>query len=325
MTTQTKTTLAEAAAWHEVQAKLWRANRHHSAEAMHRRFAVAIREADDADSVCCDQFPKCGHQQAAIAAGKPLEPTIKLSEWEEREAACCPEDVPFEKVIEILRREKVTLSEWVRNLEARLLEGAEILSERDRTIAEFCSLLEMSRNEVTRLTGLLRVSNTERNDAKQKLSAIAAEVAYHECGCEVCAHTNKMCPATASSYAMLVIELRQQIHDLCHDKHVAGPVTPQDFCDGCEAFQVKLFGTSPIAELRAEAERLRARVRVLLEVNEANGTDKARLDRITLERLSLLWSERAQCWIVQAPNQVVGNLAMGRTPREAMDSLKPAV
>jgi hypothetical protein len=55
-------------------------------------------------------------------------------------------------------------------------------------------------------------------------------------------------------------KLRQQIHDLCHDKHVTGPVTPDEFCAGCEAFQKKLFGHSPIEALRsaltvAEQER----------------------------------------------------------------------
>jgi hypothetical protein len=50
--------------------------------------------------------------------------------------------------------------------------------------------------------------------------------------------------------------LREQIHDLCHDKHVQGPVTPQEFCGGCEAFQLKIFGHSPIAELRASREKL---------------------------------------------------------------------
>lgn len=47
------------------------------------------------------------------------------------------------------------------------------------------------------------------------------------------------------------IALRAQIHDLCHDKHLVGaPVTPQEFCNGCEAYQMKLFGESPIAKLR---------------------------------------------------------------------------
>lgn len=44
--------------------------------------------------------------------------------------------------------------------------------------------------------------------------------------------------------------LRAQIHDLCHDKHTTGPVTPGEFCDGCEQFQIRLFGSSPITALR---------------------------------------------------------------------------
>lgn len=52
-------------------------------------------------------------------------------------------------------------------------------------------------------------------------------------------------------------KLQAEIHDLCHDKHVAGPVTPEDFCKGCEEFQIKLFGTSPITRLTAELDAVR--------------------------------------------------------------------
>ncbi len=44
--------------------------------------------------------------------------------------------------------------------------------------------------------------------------------------------------------------IRIQIHDLCHDMHITGPVTPDEFCHGCEEFQHKLFGCSPIKDLR---------------------------------------------------------------------------
>lgn len=42
-----------------------------------------------------------------------------------------------------------------------------------------------------------------------------------------------------------------EIHNLCHNLQ-AGEVTAQKFCDGCEEYQKKLFGTSPIADLRYE-------------------------------------------------------------------------
>lgn len=54
--------------------------------------------------------------------------------------------------------------------------------------------------------------------------------------------------------------LKTQIHDLCHDKHIAGPVTPKDFCDGCEAFQIQLFGSSPITALRTALEKCAERM-----------------------------------------------------------------
>lgn len=56
-----------------------------------------------------------------------------------------------------------------------------------------------------------------------------------------------------------------QIHDMCHDMHVKGPVTAERFCDGCEQFQIKLFGKSPITKLRAAVELARSRERYKLE------------------------------------------------------------
>jgi hypothetical protein len=50
--------------------------------------------------------------------------------------------------------------------------------------------------------------------------------------------------------------LRAQIHDLCHDMHIPGPVTPAEFCKGCENFQVKLFGRSPAQEIRSFAQSI---------------------------------------------------------------------
>lgn len=44
----------------------------------------------------------------------------------------------------------------------------------------------------------------------------------------------------------------EEVHNLCHNLR-ADKVTPQQFCDGCEEYQKKLFGKSPIAELRSES------------------------------------------------------------------------
>ena len=51
-----------------------------------------------------------------------------------------------------------------------------------------------------------------------------------------------------------------EFQKLCHNLHLhhdgVTPCTPQEFCDGCEAFHVELFGASPIADLRRQlAER----------------------------------------------------------------------
>lgn len=78
-------------------------------------------------------------------------------------------------------------------------------------------------------------------------------------------------------YAALAAErdtLHAQVHAFCHDLHVTNPaVTPQAFCDGCEAYQQKLFGTSPITDLRAEV----ADWKVGSDV-EARAGDEARAD-----------------------------------------------
>lgn len=53
----------------------------------------------------------------------------------------------------------------------------------------------------------------------------------------------------------------QEFNALCHNLHLKDePITPQAFCDGCEEYQVKLFGESPIANLRAEIDRLKGEV-----------------------------------------------------------------
>lgn len=50
-------------------------------------------------------------------------------------------------------------------------------------------------------------------------------------------------------------------HDACHDLHLRGPVDLNAFCAGCEAYQYRLYGASPIADLRAEVARLKAGIK----------------------------------------------------------------
>lgn len=57
--------------------------------------------------------------------------------------------------------------------------------------------------------------------------------------------------------------LRAQIHDLCHDMHVPESVTPAEFCNGCENFQIKLFGESPITTIRKERDIARHALTIL--------------------------------------------------------------
>lgn len=64
------------------------------------------------------------------------------------------------------------------------------------------------------------------------------------------------------------VKLHQQIHDLCHDLHVKGPVTPAEFCYGCEQFQKKIFGESPIESLREERDTLQQYVKYLGKAQE---------------------------------------------------------
>lgn len=51
--------------------------------------------------------------------------------------------------------------------------------------------------------------------------------------------------------------LKVQIHDMCHDSHVTNPgISREEFCDGCEQFQVQKFGSSPITELRQRLKEI---------------------------------------------------------------------
>ena len=78
-----------------------------------------------------------------------------------------------------------------------------------------------------------------------------------EGGLEPMCKTCEQLRIAAADRILQIEALQAQIHDLCHDQHTQGPVTPEAFCKGCEEFQMKLFGRSPIAELNAENERLR--------------------------------------------------------------------
>lgn len=53
----------------------------------------------------------------------------------------------------------------------------------------------------------------------------------------------------------------EEMHNLCHNKK---SVSPKEFCDGCEAYQQQLFGRSPITELRAENDKLRAQLEMFI-------------------------------------------------------------
>jgi hypothetical protein len=56
----------------------------------------------------------------------------------------------------------------------------------------------------------------------------------------------------------------QEFHNLCHNKEKS--VSLDDFCAGCEEYQVKLFGQSPISQLREENALLRAQLADVKEV-----------------------------------------------------------
>lgn len=62
----------------------------------------------------------------------------------------------------------------------------------------------------------------------------------------------------------------EEFQALCHNLHLKDePITPQAFCDGCESYQVKLFGESPITSLKAEKLALDQRNdRLAKECNE---------------------------------------------------------
>ena len=58
-----------------------------------------------------------------------------------------------------------------------------------------------------------------------------------------------------------------EFQELCHNLHEKPkPCTPQEHCDGCEAFQVKMFGASPITELKQQLAERGAAIRMLREV-----------------------------------------------------------
>lgn len=47
--------------------------------------------------------------------------------------------------------------------------------------------------------------------ANEKLRLIGIERGTHDCGCEACSTISLVCPASASSYAMAIVELREQL------------------------------------------------------------------------------------------------------------------
>lgn len=55
-----------------------------------------------------------------------------------------------------------------------------------------------------------------------------------------------------------------EFQTLCH-LLPAEKYKPEDFCDGCEAYQVKLFGWSPIAQLRTDLAAANVRIKTMGE------------------------------------------------------------
>jgi hypothetical protein len=55
-------------------------------------------------------------------------------------------------------------------------------------------------------------------EAKRKLSDIKAVRGKHDCGCEICSSVSALCPASSSSYALEIIELRAERDRLKEEK-----------------------------------------------------------------------------------------------------------
>lgn len=102
-----------------------------------------------------------------------------------------------------------------------------------------------------------------------------------------------------------MIMLKQQINDMCHDKHVSGPVTAEEFCKGCEQFQMSLFGRSPITELKSElkrADREIERLNLMVEMmNDSENTAKIKavMDEFKEKNTSLLTALQKAISIVE--------------------------
>lgn len=68
-----------------------------------------------------------------------------------------------------------------------------------------------------------------------------------------------------------------------------------------------------IAALKRDRDECKARVQELEK-------DRARLDWIETGRKHISWNSYGFCWIVQEPEQIVGNIGKSSTAREAIDA-----
>lgn len=60
---------------------------------------------------------------------------------------------------------------------------------------------------------------------------------------------------------------RDEWQNLCHDMHESGtPCNLQEFAEGCEMFQIHLYGENATANLRQENERLRAALGAIMAI-----------------------------------------------------------
>lgn len=91
----------------------------------------------------------------------------------------------------------------------------------------------------------------------------------------------------------------EEFQALCHNLHLKEErITPQAFCDGCEAYQVKLFGESPIANLKAEKvaldlrnDKLAAECNARLKLQREAEERTAELERIYDDCMAALPNE----------------------------------
>jgi hypothetical protein len=60
----------------------------------------------------------------------------------------------------------------------------------------------------------------------------------------------------------------EEFQELCHNLHTKRPCGPTDFCNGCEDYQIKLFGRSPITELRDHVAYLKRQIQTAISEHD---------------------------------------------------------